>query len=188
LYYYLVNEKNLDVEIFGVDLKDDVIKDCSNLARSLGYNGLNFISGDIADFNGSSIDIAVSLHACDIATDIAIIKAVEWGSKLIIAVPCCHHELFDMIDNEQLKPVLQYGILKDKLASVVTDSMRGLALQINGYDVNIMEFTPIENTPKNVLIKAVKTGKQNKNALIQYKEMKNMLNIKPYIDNIVKDV
>ena len=103
-------------------------------------------------------------------------------------MPCCHHEIFDSIDNKQLKPVLQYGILKDKLASIVTDAMRGLALQSNGYDVNIMEFTPIENTPKNVLIKAVRTGTNNVLALNQYKEMKKMLNINPYIDNIVKDV
>ena len=184
LYHYLVKEKQLNVRIFG----EDVIKECSILAENLGYNGLEFISGDIADFDGSNIDIAVSLHACDIATDIAIIKAVEWGSKLIIAVPCCHHELFDMIENKALKPVLQYGVLKDKFASVVTDAMRGLALQINGYDVNIMEFTPIENTPKNILIKAVKTDRVNNAALNQYKEMKNMLNINPYIDNIVKDV
>ena len=136
----------------------------------------------------SDIDIAVSLHACDIATDIALIKAAQWGSKLIIAVPCCHHELFNAIENDTLNPILKYGVLKDKFASIVTDAMRGLALQTVGYDVNIMEFTPAENTPKNVLIKAVRTGKGNESAKKQYNDMKKMLNITPYIDRLVKDV
>lgn len=186
LYYYLVNEKKLNVNITGVDLKEDVIAECSALAQSLNYNGLSFINGDIADFNDKNVDIAVSLHACDIATDIALIKAVEWGSKLIIAVPCCHHELFDMLSNDTLKPILQYGILKDKFASIVTDAMRGLALQTKGYNVNIMEFTPVENTPKNVLIKAIKTGVKNTDAIKQYNGLKEMLNIKPYIDKVVE--
>ena len=172
--------------MIGLDLKEDVIAECSALAQSLNYNGLSFINGDIADFNDKNVDIAVSLHACDIATDIALIKAVEWGSKLIIAVPCCHHELFDTISNDVLKPVLQYGILKDKFASVVTDAMRGLALQTKGYNVNIMEFTPIENTPKNVLIKAIKTGVKNTDAIKSYNQLKEMLNIKPYIDKVIE--
>ncbi len=186
LYYYLVNEKKLKVNIIGVDLKEDVIKECSELKDALEYDGLTFINGDIADFSDCDVDIAVSLHACDTATDIALIKAVEWGSRLIIAVPCCHHQLFDMISNNTLKPVLQYGILKDKLASVITDAVRGLALQTRGYSVNIMEFTPIENTPKNVLIKAVKTGTVNKTALQQYNKLKEEFNIKPYIDKVIK--
>ncbi len=188
LYYYLTHKLGAEVEIFGIDLKTDVIEYCDGLAKKLGYSGLKFINDDINNFDGSDIDIAVSLHACDIATDIALIKAAQWGSKLIIAVPCCHHELFNAIKNDTLNPILKYGILKDKFASIVTDAMRGLALQTAGYDVNIMEFTPAENTPKNVLIKAVRTGKGNESAKLQYDNMKKMLNITPYIDRLVKDV
>lgn len=184
LYYYLTKEFNKDIEITGIDLKEDVISQCTDLAKELNYTGMKFVLGDINNFDGKDVDIAVSLHACDTATDIAILKAVEWGSKLIVAVPCCHHQLFDMIENQELIPILQYGVLKDKFASILTDAIRGLALQTVGYDINIMEFTPVENTPKNVLIKAIYAGGKNEVALKQYNELKKMFNISPYIDRM----
>ena len=184
LYYFITNETKKKVEVIGIDLKEDVIKDCTKLASELGYNGMRFINGDINDFKGDNVDIAISLHACDTATDIALIKGAQWGSKLIVAVPCCHHQLFDMIKNQDLMPILKYGVLKDKFASILTDAIRGLALQSVGYDVNIMEFTPLENTPKNVLIKAVRTGKEDKEAMDSYNKLKEMFNVSPYIDRM----
>ncbi len=187
LYYYLCEVQGLDVKIIGVDLKQDVINLCNDLASKLGYEKMEFVNGDIKDFNSSDdIDMVISLHACDTATDEAIIKAIEWNSKVIIAVPCCQHELFSKMNNEIFKPVQQYGILNDKLATIITDSIRGLVLQIKGYNVSIMEFTPLEHTAKNVLIRAEYTGKPDKKAQEQYKNLTEFWGVRPYIEKIIE--
>ena len=186
LYYYLCKVQGFDVKIIGVDLKQDVINLCNALAEKLQYEKMEFVNGDIKDFNSSDdIDMVISLHACDTATDEAIIKAIEWNSKVIIAVPCCQHELFNKMNNEVFKPVQQYGILNDKLATIITDSLRGLVLQIKGYSVSIMEFTPLEHTAKNVLIRAEYTGKTDKKAEEQYKELIEFWGVRPYIEKII---
>jgi len=188
LYYYLCKVQGFDVKITGVDLKQDVINSCNSLAKKLGYEKMEFVNGDIKDFNSSDdIDMVISLHACDTATDEAIIKAIEWNSKVIIAVPCCQHELFGKMNNEIFKPVQQYGILNDKLATIITDSIRGLVLQIKGYSVSIMEFTALEHTAKNVLIRAEYTGKTDKKAQEQYKHLTEFWGVKPYIEKIIKE-
>lgn len=157
LYHYLVNELNLKVNIVGLDLKKDVIDYCNEVASELSYDKLKFLVGDIRDYN-SEVDVSmvVSLHACDIATDIALAKSVSWNAKVIFAVPCCQHEMFDKISSKSLTPMLKHGIVKEKLSSLITDSIRGLKLESVGYEVNMMEFIDMEHTPKNILIKAVR--------------------------------
>ncbi len=159
LYHYLVNELKLRVNIVGLDLKKDVIDYCNQVTEDLGYKNLKFLVGDIRDYD-SEVDVSmvVSLHACDIATDIALAKSVAWNAKLIFAVPCCQHELFEKIDSKSLNPMLKHGIVREKLSSLITDSIRGLKLESLGYEVNMMEFIDMEHTPKNILIKALRTS------------------------------
>lgn len=136
LYYYLVKILNFDVNIIGLDLKEDVIKFCNEVAIDLAYKGIKFIHGDIKDFDEiTKVDMVVTLHACDIATDAAIVKAVNWKADVILLVPCCQHEFYNKINNEVLDPMLNHGIIKEKLSSLVTDSLRANVLEILGYKV-----------------------------------------------------
>ena len=174
LYHYLVNILNMDVNIVGLDLKLDVIQFCTEVAKDLDYNKLKFIHGDIVDFKeAKDVDMVVTLHACDTATDAALIQAINWDAKIILSVPCCQHEFYNKIQNPVLEPMLKHGIIKEKLASLVTDSLRGNILEIQGYDVQLLEFIDMEHTPKNILIRAVKTrNNDNTEALENYKEFK----------------
>ena len=157
MYYYLHELCRLDVKITGLDLKEDVIEKCNRLSNEYGYDKLVFKRGDIADYKDEeSVDMVVTLHACDTATDFALERAVKWGAKVILSVPCCQHELNKQIRNELLEPVLSYGILKDRFAAIMTDAIRAETLKINGYDTEILEFIDMEHTPKNLLIRAVK--------------------------------
>ena len=156
LYHYLKKIKDRDVEIIGLDLKEDVIEFCSGVAARLGYDELKFLMGDIADYTNDHADMVVTLHACDTATDYALINAVKWGTRVILSVPCCQHELFGQMKNELHQPILKYGILKDRLTEYLTDGLRGLKLEACGYDVAMIEFTGLEHTARNIMIKAVK--------------------------------
>ena len=180
LYYYLVNKLELDVNIIGLDLKEDVIKFCNQVAENLNYKKLKFIHGDIKDFEGlQKVDMVVTLHACDTATDAALVKAVNWDAEIILSVPCCQHELFKKIYNPVLEPMLAHGIIKEKLASLVTDSLRANVLEILGYQVQLLEFIDMEHTPKNILIRAIKAGeKDNSSAIKKYKDFKEFWNLK----------
>ena len=162
LYYYLHELKGMDVHITGLDLKGDVIERCRRLGKKYGYEDLDFYQGDIKDFQQAGrVDMVVSLHACDTATDFALKKAVDWGAEVIFAVPCCQHEVNGQIENELLSPVLKYGILKERIAALVTDGIRANLLEEAGYEAQILEFIDMEHTPKNLLIRAVKKGKAN---------------------------
>ncbi len=155
LYYYLVKIRQLDVNIIGLDLKEDVIKFCNRVSEELDYSELKFIHGDIRDFElAENIDMVVTLHACDIATDAALVKAIGWKAKLILSVPCCQSEFYSKIDNKDLEPMLKHGFIKEKLASLVTDSLRALVLESLNYRVQLVEFIDMEHTPKNTLIRA----------------------------------
>lgn len=156
LYHYLKKIKDRDVEIIGLDLKEDVIEFCSGVAKRLGYHELKFLMGDIADYTSDHADMVVTLHACDTATDHALINAVKWGTRVILSVPCCQHELFGQLKNELHQPILKYGILKDRLTEYLTDGLRGFKLESCGYDVAMIEFTGLEHTARNIMIKAVK--------------------------------
>lgn len=157
IYYYLRECQGLDVRIIGLDLKEDVIRKCSDLSRKYGYDKLTFLQGDIAGYEGCTrVDMVVTLHACDTATDYALYKAVKWGASVILSVPCCQHELNKQIENETLAPVLKYGLLKERMSALITDGLRAGLLEQQGYDTQILEFIDMEHTPKNILIRAVK--------------------------------
>ena len=157
MYYYLHELCGLDIRVTGLDLKADVIRRCSALAEKYGYRKLDFLQGDIADFEGTdSVDMVVTLHACDTATDFALYKAVKWNAAVILSVPCCQHEVNRQIRNEVLEPALKYGLIRERLSALVTDSVRAGLLEEQGYETQILEFIDMEHTPKNILIRAVK--------------------------------
>ncbi len=157
MYYYLHDMLKLPIEVIGLDLKEDVIRHCSELAARYGFEHLRFEMGDIAQFEGTdSVDMVVTLHACDTATDYALEKAVKWGAGVILTVPCCQHEVNEQIQSEFLKPVLKYGLLKERMSALFTDAIRANMLETLGYDTQILEFIDMEHTPKNILIRATK--------------------------------
>ena len=157
MYYYLRELKHYDIQVTGLDLKADVIEKCQRLADQYGYDRLKFQQGDIASYEGADqVDMVVTLHACDTATDFALAKAVKWGASVILSVPCCQHELNRQVENETLAPILEYGILKERFAALLTDGLWAQMLKSAGYDTQILEFISMEHTPKNLLIRAVK--------------------------------
>ena len=157
MYYYLHELRERDVAITGLDLKEDVIAHCNELCYKYGYQKLEFIKGDIAEYEkGTGVDMVVTLHACDTATDYALKKAVTWGAKVILSVPCCQHEVNREIACEKLQPILQYGIVKERLSALITDALRADLLKTEGYETDLLEFIDMEHTPKNILIRAVK--------------------------------
>lgn len=161
MYYYLHEIKGYDIRIIGLDLKTDVIRRCNELSEKYGYEDLKFLEGNIADYTGvDSVDMVVTLHACDTATDFALAKAIAWNAKVILSVPCCQHELNAQIHSETLEAVLKYGLIRERMAALVTDALRAGYLEEEGYDVQILEFIDMEHTPKNILIRAVRTGKK----------------------------
>ena len=158
MYYYLNRLQGRDIQVTGLDLKADVISRCGELARQLRYDGLRFQQGDISEFrDAEKVDMVVSLHACDKATDYALEKAVKWGADVILAVPCCQHELNGQIQCGELAPILRYGVIKERVAALITDALRADLLEEKGYDVQILEFIDMEHTPKNLMIRAVKS-------------------------------
>ena len=184
MYYYLRELKGYDVNIIGLDLKTDVIEKCNGLAVKYGYETLHFYQGAIADYEGvSSVDMVVTLHACDTATDYALAKAVEWGAKVILSVPCCQHEVNRQIKNDTLEPILKYGILKERMSALLTDGIRANLLESMGYETQILEFIDMEHTPKNLLIRAVKTG--NKRKMDDAAELMNALHIRPTLEKLL---
>ena len=157
LYYYLTVQKKYRIRMIGLDLKRDVMEHCQELADRYGYDRLTFLTGDIADYDGvDQVDMVVSLHACDTATDYALEKALQWNAKVIFAVPCCHHEVNRQIHSEQMRPILKYGLIQERMSSLLTDAFRADVLELEGYRVQVLEFIDMEHTPKNILIRAVK--------------------------------
>jgi len=168
MYYYLKVLKGYSIRIIGLDLKEDVIRHCNALKEQYGYDKLDFYIGDIASYNDvDAVDMVVTLHACDTATDYALAKAVKWGAKVILSVPCCQHEANKMIESDLLQPVLKYGILKERMSAIFTDAIRAELLEQQGYQTQILEFIDLEHTPKNLLIRAVKTKKGRENMQIR---------------------
>ena len=158
MYYYLKVLKHYDIRITGLDLKQKVIEDCQALADRYGYDGLQFLCGDIADYNGTDeVDMVVTLHACDTATDYALYKAVKWHASVILSVPCCQHELNRKMQCETLSGAFQYGLIKERTAALMTDAMRRQLLEMKGYKTQLLEFIDMEHTPKNILIRGVKS-------------------------------
>ena len=161
MYHYFNEIKGKNVRIMGFDLKKDVVEHCNKLAREFGFDGLEFYNKDIADIDNNNSDIAmiITLHACDIATDIAMYHGIRWGCRVIMSVPCCQHELNKQLTAESLPVVTRHGILKERFAALLTDGIRAQILEIMGYKTDVMEFIDMEHTPKNIMIRAVKTGR-----------------------------
>lgn len=186
LYYFLNIIKGKEINIIRLDLKEDVIDYCNNIAKNLNYKDLNFCKGDIKGYKTDlNIDAVITLHACDIATDEAILQALSWETKVIIVVPCCQHELFSQINNEIMEPMLKFGLFKEKISSTVTDSIRAQILEIMGYEVSVIEFIDSTHTPKNTMIRAVYRGisiEEKKSKIEAYYKFKNIWGIDPYIE------
>lgn len=187
MYYYLKELKKYDVHIIGLDLKEDVIRKCNGLAEKYGYEKLHFLCGDIAEYEGvQKVDMVVTLHACDKATDYALAKAVEWDAQVILSVPCCQHELNDQIQNKLLSPVLKYGLLKERMSALLTDGIRAELLESKGYSTQILEFIDMEHTPKNLLIRAVYTGKKKENKE-QLRACLDAFGLHPTLERLLKE-
>ncbi len=179
MYYYLHELQGLDVRITGLDLKEDVIEHCGRLARQYGYEKLEFLHGDIADYTGADqVDMVVTLHACDTATDYALAKAVRWNAKVILSVPCCQHELNGQMENDLLRPIFHYGIVKERMAALYTDALRAEILENHGYRTQILEFIDMEHTPKNLLLRCVRSGRRKENGE-QIKAVTEFLGVEP---------
>lgn len=186
LYYFLKIQNGYPVRMIGLDLKADVIRHCNELAERFGYPELTFLQGDIGSYDGvDQVDLVVTLHACDTATDFALEKAVRWGARVILSVPCCQHEVNGQIKNELLQPILKYGIVKERVSALVTDAIRANLLEQCGYAVQILEFIDLEHTPKNLLIRAVRNGRGACDEK-RVQEMCRELALQPTLDNLLK--
>lgn len=171
VYYYLVNIKNIKTNIVGLDLKADVIKKCNEIAKNYGYNSLNFEIGDISLYKPHfRVDLIITLHACDVATDYAMYHAIKLHSKYLLSVPCCQHEI-----NNQIKKsssfLASYGIVKERMSALLTDTIRAKLLEYSGYNVDILEFVDFDASPKNLLVRAKYTGNSNAKALDEVKQI-----------------
>ena len=188
MYYYLHELQHRDIQVTGLDLKTDVIKHCNELAEKLGYDRLKFERGDISTYEGTEVaDMVVTLHACDLATDYALDKAVKWGARVILAVPCCQHELNRQIKCDPLKPVLKYGIIKERVAALLTDALRANLLEQQGYETQILEFIDMEHTPKNLLIRAVKKNGMRPKKSADIGTVEELLHVAPTLEKLLNN-
>lgn len=188
IYYYLKIMNGLDVEITGLDLKEDVIKKCNELKEKYGYDDLQFLTGDIGTYEGKNrVDMVVTLHACDTATDHALAKAVKWDADVILSVPCCQHELNRQIFCEPLEAVFKHGLLKERISALLTDGIRAELLEEAGYDVQVMEFIDMEHTPKNILLRCVKNTRMKPKKNKSPEELSAFLNAEPTLQKLLKN-
>lgn len=189
LYYFLREVKGKNVHVHGLDLKEDVVAFCQQLAEKLGYASLNFSVGDIASYEAEKgVDMVVALHACDQATDYALAKAVQWKAKVILAAPCCQHELYKQVAAEPLEALLHHGILRERFAALVTDAARAALLEACGYSTQILEFIDSQHTPKNLLIRAVRgiSKEKQEKAKQRYQKLREGLSIHPTLETLLK--
>lgn len=190
MYYYLHELKKRNIRIIGLDLKKDVIENCNTLSEKYGYEKLLFLEGDIADYEGvDSVDMVVTLHACDTATDYALYKAVKWGAEVILSVPCCQHELNGQLHPEGWDSIFQYGIIKERSAALFTDALRANLLSAQGYKTQILEFIDMEHTPKNLLIRAIrqKNAKPSIEKMQECEQMEKMLGCNLTLGRLLKE-
>lgn len=185
VYYYLINIRGIKANIVGLDLKTDVIKKCNDIAKSYGYDSLSFEVGDISLYKPHfRVDLIITLHACDVATDFAMYHAIKLHSKYLLSVPCCQHEI-----NNQLKKntsfLADYGIVKERFSALLTDTIRAKILEYSGYNVDILEFVDFDASPKNLLVRAKLTGKSNPNSLKEVQAILNEYKIEQTLYNLL---
>ena len=181
-YHYFANVRKMEVSMTGVDLKPDVIEDCSKIARKLGFDGLEFICGDINDYTPDKTpSLVISLHACDIATDIVLTKAAEWKTDVILSTPCCHHELNHSISCPELEFITKHSMLRQKLCDAATDALRLLRLESQGYTTTTIELIDPNETPKNVMLRAIKRKNFDENSKEAIAAKESYLNAKKFL-------
>ena len=190
LYYYLVEIKGIKVNMVGLDLKEDVIKECNEVAAKYGYQDLHFEVGDINGYKTDlNIDMVITLHACDTATDFALYNAINWGAKMIFSVPCCQHEINGQIKSHDFKILTRYGLLKERFSAIITDEIRANLLEYMGYKVQVLEFIDMVHSPKNILLRCVKSevseSKRNK-AMQEVEEIITQFNLQPTLYKLLK--
>lgn len=190
VYYYLTYVKKIDVTMTGLDLKEDVIKKCQKTAERYGYDKLSFKVGDVAVYESDSpVDMVITLHACDIATDYALYHAIRWNTEIIISVPCCQHELNSQIESDEFAILTRYGLLKERTAAIMTDAIRGNLLEYCGYKTQILEFIDFTHTPKNLLIRGVKSKIPDSHKEKLLSEVENLIkeyNLKPTLYELLE--
>ncbi len=191
LYFYFVEIKNIKVKMIGLDLKEDVIKKCNDIAKRYNYENLHFELGDINGFKyNNKVDMVITLHACDTATDYALYNAVKWNAKMIFSVPCCQHEFNSQMNTEALSILTRYGIIQERVAALMTDAVRGNLLEAAGYKTQLLEFIDIAHSPKNILIRASKgstSEEKRKKAIVEVNNLIKEFNVKPTLFNLLKE-
>lgn len=191
LYYYFVEIKKINVKMIGLDLKEDVIQKCNEIAKRYNYENLSFELGDINGFKyNNKVDMVITLHACDTATDYALYNAVKWNTKMIFSVPCCQHEFNAQMKSEPLSLLTKYGIVQERVAALMTDAVRANLLEHLGYKTQLLEFIDIAHSPKNILIRASKgniSSEKREKALDEVNNLMNEFKLKPTLYNLLKE-